>query len=96
MMWARMKLLCAILSDGDANRVVEAVVHAGLPGPTRLNTVGGFLRRGNVTLLLGVEDAQARDAVELIRSVVEHGAPSAVGARRATVFVLDTARVVRF
>ena len=95
-MWPPMKLLCAILSDGDANRVVDAVVHAGLPGPTRLNTVGGFLRRGNVTLLLGVEDEQASDALDLIRSVVEEGTPSAVGERLATVFVLDTARIVRF
>lgn len=90
-----MKLVCAILSDADANRVVEAVVQAGYPGPTRINTVGGFLRRGNVTLLLGVEDTQVNGALELVRSVVE--ARSVVqGARRATIFVLDTARVVRF
>lgn len=91
-----MKLLCAILSDGDASRVVEAVVQAGLPGPTRINTVGGFLRRGNVTLLLGVEEAQANDALALIRSVVEAGSPNATAAWRATIFVLDVARVVRF
>ena len=58
-----MKLVCAILSDADANRVVEAVVQAGYPGPTRINTVGGFLRRGNVTLLLGVEDTQVNGAL---------------------------------
>lgn len=91
-----MKLLFAILSDGDANRVVDAVVQAGLPGPTRLNTVGGFLRRGNATLLLGVEDDQVPAVLELVESVVEQGAPSATGAQRATVFILDTARVVRF
>ncbi|RLT53437.1 MAG: hypothetical protein DWI69_10340 [Chloroflexi bacterium] len=90
-----MKLVCAILSDADANRVVEAVVQAGYPGPTRINTVGGFLRRGNVTLLLGVEDAQVNGALELVRSVVE-ARPVVQGARRATIFVLDTARVVRF
>jgi len=90
-----MKLVCAILSDADANRVVEAVVQAGYPGPTRINTVGGFLRRGNVTLLLGVEDTQVNGALELVRSVVE-ARPVVQGARLATIFVLDTARVVRF
>ena len=90
-----MKLVCAILSDADAYRVVEAVVQAGYPGPTRINTVGGFLRRGNVTLLLGVEDAQVNGALELVRSVVE-ARPVVQGARRATIFVLDTPRVVRF
>ena len=90
-----MKLVCAILSDADANRVIEAVVQAGYPGPTRINTVGGFLRRGNVTLLLGVEDTQVNGALELVRSVVE-ARPVVQGARRATIFVLDTARVVRF
>ncbi|MSQ44176.1 MAG: hypothetical protein EXR45_08235 [Chloroflexi bacterium] len=90
-----MKLVCAILSDADANRVVEAVVQAGYPGPTRINTVGGFLRRGNVILLLGVEDTQVNGALELVRSVVE-ARPVVQDARRATIFVLDTARVVRF
>ena len=90
-----MKLVCVILSDADANRVVEAVVQAGYPGPTRINTVGGFLRRGNVTLLLGFEDTQVNGALELVRSVVE-ARPVVQGARRATIFVLDTARVVRF
>jgi hypothetical protein len=49
-----------------------------------------------VTLLLGVEDGQAADALDLIRSVVVEGSPSALGERLATIFVLDTARVVRF
>jgi uncharacterized protein YaaQ len=51
-----MKLVVAIVADQDANRATQALVDAGYPGPTRINTVGGFLRRGNATLLLGTDD----------------------------------------
>ena len=44
-----MKMVVAIVADQDAGKVIEALVNAGYPGPTRINTVGGFLRRGNFT-----------------------------------------------
>jgi uncharacterized protein YaaQ len=34
---------------------------------TRLSTTGGFLRAGNVTILVGVEDSKTHDAITIIK-----------------------------
>ena len=91
-----MKLVCAIVSGNDADKVVEGLVSAGYPGPTRINTVGGFLRRGNATLLLGTDDERVEGAIDVIRSAVEAGAEADdPNARRATIFVVNANRFIR-
>jgi uncharacterized protein YaaQ len=50
---------------------------------TKLATTGGFLKAGNTTLLLGVEDTKTEEAVHLIESVCKSrkqmtSAPSAL------------------
>ena len=91
-----MKLVCAIVSGGDADKVVEGLVTAGYPGPTRINTVGGFLRRGNATLLLGTDDERVEGAIDVIRATVEaRPVPEDANAGRATIFVLDSSRFIR-
>ncbi len=91
-----MKLVVSIVADQDANRVADALVKAGYPGPTRINTVGGFLRRGNATLLLGTEDERVEAAIDVIRSAVEQRpAPEDPNLKRATIFVLNTSRFIR-
>ena len=91
-----MKLVCAIVAGNDADRVTERLVNAGYPGPTRINTVGGFLRRGNATLLLGTEDDRVAGAIDVIRGAVEgRPVPDDPNARRATIFVLNTSRFIR-
>ncbi|MCD4739188.1 MAG: cyclic-di-AMP receptor, partial [Anaerolineae bacterium] len=61
-----MKLIIAIVKDSDAMAVTDALVTEGL-GVTRVASTGGFLRRGNVTLLIGVEP----EAVERVFELVE-------------------------
>ena len=91
-----MKLVVAIVSDPDAAAITEALVTSGYPGPTRINTVGGFLRRGNATLLLGTDDDRVESAIDVIRSAVEARAPSDdANQKRATIFVLNTSRFIR-
>lgn len=70
-----MKLLLSILDDRSAGRVAEALV-ARRFGVTRINTVGGFLKRGNATLLVGVEDDQVDDAIALMRQAFSQGQPA--------------------
>ena len=91
-----MKLVVAIVSDSDATRLTEALVSAGYPGPTRINTVGGFLRKGNATLLLGTDDDRVESAIDVIRSAAEERNPSDdPNQKRATIFVLNTSRFIR-
>ena len=60
-----MKLLLTIVQDADASRLQEALSMQGLQS-TKLASTGGFLREGNTTLIIGVED----DAVESVRTVI--------------------------
>ena len=50
-----MKLLVAIVQDADVNPLVDELTEKKFR-LTRLSTTGGFLKAGNTTLLIGVED----------------------------------------
>lgn len=89
-----MNLVLSIVQNEDADGVTRALIAAGYR-VTRMNTAGGFLRRGNVTLLVGVEAAQVDDVLRIIeancRARTEAG-PSGSTAYAATAFVLEAAR----
>lgn len=80
-----MKLIIAIIKDSDAVNVTDALVAQEFR-VTRIASTGGFLRRGNVTLLVGVEDAALEPVFDLIRQNCRP--PDSPGTHRATVFVL--------
>lgn len=61
-----MKMLLAIISTEDAQSVMRALMKAGFT-VTRLATTGGFLRAGNVTVLIGLEEGRIDEAFEIIR-----------------------------
>lgn len=61
-----MKLIVFVTDDAHADASVDALVEQGFR-VTRLATTGGFLRRGNTTLLVGVEDSQVERAHDLVR-----------------------------
>ena len=63
-----MKLIISIVQDEDASRLVSKLMQKGF-GVTKLATTGGFLKSGNTTLLLGVEDDKVSEAVSIIESV---------------------------
>lgn len=80
-----MKLLSIIIQDKDSDRVLEALVNAGF-GVTRLASTGGFLRRGNVTLLLGLERDRINQVLDLLK---QHVTPAESPRHAVTMFVLD-------
>jgi uncharacterized protein YaaQ len=59
------KLVVMIVSDQDADRLMNRLVEEGLPA-TKIGSSGGFLRRGNATILSGVADEQVDDVVALV------------------------------
>lgn len=63
-----MKLIIAIVQDEDASRLIGQLMNEGL-GVTKLATTGGFLRAGNTTLLVGVEDDSFQKAMDIIEEV---------------------------
>ena len=63
-----MKLIIAIVQDEDASRLVSTLMADGYR-VTKLATTGGFLRSGNTTLLVGVEDDKLQNAMDIIEKV---------------------------
>ena len=60
-----MKLIITVVHDRDKNRVNNALLAAG-HSFTVMASTGGFLREGNVTLLIGAEPDQAPAILQLI------------------------------
>jgi uncharacterized protein YaaQ len=80
-----MKLIIAIVRDVDAEPVIDQLVTHG-HYVTRVASTGGFLRRGNVTLLIGVEEQYVQPVIDLFRDTCS---PPEPGQHRATIFVVN-------
>ncbi|MGC8834715.1 MAG: cyclic-di-AMP receptor [Armatimonadota bacterium] len=61
-----MKLIIAVIHDRDKHRAMDALRHSGFKF-TQVASTGGFLREGNVTLLIGTEDEEVEQVLNLIR-----------------------------
>lgn len=61
-----MKLIFAIVNDEDSSRLVGELNKSNFR-VTRLSTTGGFLRSGNTTLLVGVDESEVEFALDIIR-----------------------------
>lgn len=61
-----MKMIMAVIQTDDVVTISDALVTAGYR-VTRLATTGGWLRRENTTLLIGVEDRQANHVLRVIQ-----------------------------
>ncbi|MEG0546870.1 MAG: cyclic-di-AMP receptor [Oscillospiraceae bacterium] len=60
-----MKLVIAIVNSDDAQLVISELTKSGFI-VTKLSTSGGFLRAGNVTLMIGIEEERVKDVVSVI------------------------------
>lgn len=63
---AGIKLVLAIVQEKDAGRLIDALTEDGV-NATMLASTGGFLREGNATIIIGVEDPQVDQVVTTIQ-----------------------------
>lgn len=88
------KLIIAVVQNEDADGVVDALLDGDFRA-TRLASTGGFLRRGNTTLMIGADEDQVEQVLDLIRRNARSGAvpqeesSGTTPPAAATVFVLD-------
>ncbi len=68
-----MKLAMIVVENNRVDATVDALVAQGFR-VTRLASTGGFLRRGNTTLLVGLEDTE----IDRAKNVVHAKAPGSV------------------
>ena len=61
-----MKLVVAVIQDQDSNRLASALTKHNFRA-TKLASTGGFLRSGNTTFLVGVEDQRIPQLLDIIR-----------------------------
>jgi uncharacterized protein YaaQ len=80
-----MKLMFVIIRDIDDENVIHELVQQGYR-VTRVASTGGFLKRGNVTLMIGVEEEKVEPVFELLRKICR---PAESGQHQATVFVVN-------
>ena len=65
-----MKLIMAIVQDKDSNRLANEFIDANIRA-TKLSSTGGFLKAGNSTFIIGLEDERVQDALELIKKTCQ-------------------------
>lgn len=63
-----MKLIIGIVHDEDTHELVNTLTDEGY-GVTKLATTGGFLRSGNTTLLIGVDEEKLDAVIAIIGDV---------------------------
>ena len=88
-----MKLIIAIVRDRDADPVSRALTSKDFR-VTLIASTGGFLRRGNSSLFVGVEDEKVNEALEVIRTNLEP--PDNPDQKRATIFVINVHQFTHF
>ena len=80
-----MKLILAVIRDIDGEPVIRTLIKAGYR-VTRLASTGGFLRRGNITLMVGVNESEEQKVIDLMREAV---GPPEKEQHRVTIFILN-------
>ena len=84
-----MKLIICFLKNEDKESVVRGLNQTGLSA-TLLPSTGAYFRRGNATLMVGVEDDKVSDVIDVVKENCAE--PAEEGQKRATIIVLDIDR----
>ena len=104
-----MKLILAIVSSDDSGELISVLTKNKF-SVTKLATTGGFLRAGNTTVIIGVDEEKVDEVFSIIKStcstrkqITTNQAPFGgvmpypieVEVGGATVFVLDVDQFVK-
>lgn len=87
-----MKMIVCILQDSDKDEVLTALSQANYQA-TLLPSTGAYFRRGNATVMIGVEDDEVDTAIQILRDTLGGEDPARV--KRATVFVMNVDQFIK-
>lgn len=88
-----MKMIIAIVNDEDSEMVTHALTDAQFR-VTAIASTGGFLRRGQTTLLCVFEDDKLAGALDVMRGVFPK--VDDVSLKRCRIFVLNVVETHHF
>ena len=63
-----MKLIIAIVNDEDSLDLIDALTEEHYR-VTKLATTGGFLKSGNTTLMIGIEEEKVQLVINIIKDI---------------------------
>ncbi len=86
-----MKLIITIIPDNVCDTVSLALTERKFR-VTKIASTGGFLRKGNSTLLVGVDDEQLEEATSLIKETVDKSNSK----QKGVLFVIKVDKFIHF
>lgn len=93
-----MKLIIAIIQDQFVNKVNRSLMDNKVR-VTKLSSSGGFLNSGNTTLLIGTEEDEMDDLIDIIRqnckTVKVNSGGQEVSVGGANLFIVDMDQHIR-
>ncbi len=106
-----MKLVMAIVSNEDANKVIKTLIKENF-FVTKLATTGGFLMSGNTTVIIGVQEEMLDRCIQVISETsrrrtklvpnaissefgIFSSTPVEVQVGGATIFVMDVDQFIK-
>ncbi|MGB9903669.1 MAG: cyclic-di-AMP receptor [Desulfotomaculales bacterium] len=99
-----MKLVVAIVNSEEEAELLDKLNNRGYR-VTRLASTGGFLRRGNTTLIMGVQDDQVPPLLDLLKSYSQQKKVAAIAGNDhrgffemsgVTVFILSVEKFIQW
>lgn len=83
-----MKLIVVIMED-DLCHILSKELLENKISSTKLSSTGGFLKKGNTTMLIGTDVENEQSVLDIIKKVCDENDVESDNESKANVFVMD-------
>ncbi|MDU4670464.1 MAG: cyclic-di-AMP receptor [Finegoldia magna] len=83
-----MKLIVVIMED-DMSHILSKELLENKISSTKLSSTGGFLKKGNTTMLIGTDVEKEQSILDLIKKVCDENDIESDNESKANIFVMD-------
>ena len=83
-----MKLIVVIMED-DLSHILSRELLENKISSTKLSSTGGFLKKGNTTMLIGTDVEKEQSILDLIKKVCDENDIESDNESKANIFVMD-------
>ena len=83
-----MKLIVVIMED-DLSHILSKELLENKISSTKLSSTGGFLKKGNTTMLIGTDVEKEQSILDLIKKVCDENDVESDNESKANIFVMD-------
>ena len=83
-----MKLIVVIMED-DLSHILSKELLENKISSTKLSSTGGFLKKGNTTMLIGTDVEKEHSILDLIKKVCDENDSESDNESKANIFVMD-------